>query len=693
MIHFETEKKLLTFLLGKIENRELALPDFQRSFVWDPNATRELVVSIIRSFPAGTLLQLERGDRIFAPRAFEEAPALQGNPSHLVLDGQQRLTSLFQAFSGTGSHRFFLNVGELLDDEPIDEAVEVYAAKRAKRWETTEQQADALMLPLSKIREFTDWRDDVLEVREDRGEETRKLRKQLNELEKEFIDPVKLYSFPVTTLSADTPVEAVCTIFETLNRTGVKLSVFELITARAFAHDVRLREMWDDARDSHPVLRDFDINPYYVLQIIATNVKKSPQRFVVLGLDIPDIVDHWDEAIEGLAGSLTLLRDQCGVLTGKWVPYDTMLITMASAWRSILEATGPAVGAMQSKMKRWFWCSAFAQAYENSGNTITERDVPRLREWLDGGEEPDVVAGFRFDSNRWRDITVRQRALYRATISLLMRRSPMDFHNAVPLSKPIIDGQAVDDHHVFPRSYLKTIGKGKVVDSVLNHTLIDRITNIRIGGRAPSVYLAEMEAELGSELSAILASHRLPPEKDGPLWGDRFEDFLEWRLHQLEAELAEVTGGEVGPAVAPMEIEVSHEEEEPERYDPAADRQEVGELLDEFAPSESRDLIDNFLAEVSSWEGVRTWAGRSQYPERRRVFFSRHGSQLGAFAWLMPRLGNIRPRLTREDAAEDSRALLLNAKHPYQLRITLENDDDLKEAIELCRMAYDRALP
>ena len=692
MIHFETEKKLLTFLLGKIENRELALPDFQRSFVWDPNATRELVVSIIRSFPAGTLLQLERGDKIFAPRAFEEAPALQGNPSHLVLDGQQRLTSLFQAFSGTGSHRFYLNVGELLDGETIDEAVEVYAVKRARKWDTVQQQADELMLPLSKIREFTDWRDDVLDVRGDRGEETRKLRKQLNEIEKEFIDPVKLYSFPVTTLSADTPVEAVCTIFETLNRTGVKLSVFELITARAFAHDIRLREMWDEARDTYPVLRDFDINPYYVLQIIATNVKKSPQRFVVLGLDIPDIVDHWDEAIEGLAGSLTLLRDQCGVLTGKWVPYETMLITMASAWRSILEAKGPAVGAMQAKMKRWFWCSAFAQSYENAGNTVTERDVPRLREWLEGGTEPDVVAVFRFDSNRWKDITVRQRALYRATIALLMRSSPRDFHNAVPLSKPIIDGQAVDDHHVFPRNYLKSIGKGKVVDSVLNHTLIDRITNIRIGGRAPSVYLAEMEGELGPDLAAILSSHRLPPEKDGPLWQDRFEDFLEWRLEQLEFELREVTGGEVGAALPPMEIEWIHEEEAPETYDPTADREEVLQLLSEFAPNESRPLIDRFLEELSAWSDVRIWAGRSQYPERRRVFFSRQGSQLGAFAWLLPRIANVRPRLAREDALSESRAMLLNAKHPYQLRITLESDEDLKEAIDLARLAYDRAV-
>src|SRR5205823_3385070 len=140
------------------------LPDFQRSFVWDPGATRELVVSIIRSFPAGTLLQMEGGGKIFAPRAFEEAPPLNGNPTHLILDGQQRMTSLYQAFSGTGTHRFFLNVKELLDGEDVDEAVEVYAVKRAKRWAALTAQAKELMLPLSQIRSFSDWQDDILDL-------------------------------------------------------------------------------------------------------------------------------------------------------------------------------------------------------------------------------------------------------------------------------------------------------------------------------------------------------------------------------------------------------------------------------------------------------------------------------------------------------------------------------------------------
>jgi len=692
VILFETDKKPLTFLLDQIENRDLALPDFQRSFVWDPNATRELVVSIIRSFPAGTLLRLEGGGNVFAPRAFEGAPDLNGKPAHLILDGQQRMTSLYQAFAGVGSHRFFLNIQELLDGQILDEAVEVYTSKRAKRWSTLERQADDLMLPLAQIRAFVDWKDEILDLREDRGEEVRKLKKQLNEIEKEFIDPVKLYNFPVTTLSASTPVEAVCTIFETLNRTGVKLSVFELITARAFAHDVRLRQIWDEAKDARPVLDDFDVNPYYVLQVIAVNVKRSPQRSVVLGLDVQDIVDHWDEAIEGLAESLILLRDECGVLVAKWIPYETMLITMASAWRSISVATGPAIGARRAKLARWFWCSSFAQAYENSGNTVTERDVPELRAWLEGGAQPDIVASFRFDSNRWRETTVRQRALYRATMALLMRKSPLDFYNAIPLSKPIIDGQAVDDHHVFPRKYLSDIGKSKTVDSVLNHTLIDRLTNSKIGGRAPSKYLGEMEQELGSDLHKILNSHGLPSDEDGPLFSDRFEDFLDWRLRHLERELADVTSGEVGPAVAPMEIELRRDHAQ-ESEDEAAliDRETIDQLVAQFDHGDHRLFIDGFIDEVASWPDVRVRVGRSHSPDRRRIFFSRRGSPYGAFAWLQPRLGRARFRLDPQDAGPDSLAEVLGGKQPYKLRIGLEGQSALAEAINLARRAYDQA--
>jgi hypothetical protein len=543
VILFETDKRPLTYLLDQVHQGELALPDFQRSFVWDSNATRELIASIVASYPAGSLLFLQGGAKVFRPRAAEEAPALNGQPPYLVLDGQQRLTSLYQSFTGKGSHRFFLNVRELLEGYDLDEAVEVYHHTKAARWSTIEGQAADLMLPMSRLRSYAFWVMEVVGVREAHGEDRGKLQGKLLEIEKQYVKPVELYQFPVTTLATTTPAEAVCNIFETLNRTGVKLSVFELLTARAFAKDIHLRDLWAAARKASPILDDFRIDPYYVLQVIAQWRRKSPKRSAVLALDPEiDIAPSWEAAVNAVADVLTMIREECGVLVAKWLGYYTMLITLAATWPVVYEKGGPAVGARRSKLQRWFWCASFMGRYDNAVNSNMEQDTPALGSWLrDEGPEPDVVSAFSFDPVRWRDITVRQRGVYRTTIALSMRRSPLDFHEAKPLNKPIIDGQAVDDHHVFPKKFLSDSGQVGAVDSVLNHTLIDKITNIRIGGNAPSRYLADMRGELHGALAGILQSHNLPSDEDGPLWQDRFDDYLHWRQDCLAAALASVT--------------------------------------------------------------------------------------------------------------------------------------------------------
>jgi len=201
-----------------------------------------------------------------------------------------------------------------------------------------------------------------------------------------------------------------------------------------------------------------------------------------------------------------------------------------------------------------------------------------------------------------------------------------------------------------------------------------------------------MGRELKSDLPKILDSHGLPSEADGPLLCDQFEDFLNWRLRHLERELTEVTGGEVGPAVAPMEIELHHNKDGTEDLDPTADREAVAGLLDEFAPDGARPLMDAFIGEVSSWPDVRVWGGKSNDPEQRKIFFSRRNSLFGAFAWLLPRLRNVRLRLDQADVGGNSLAIPLNRKDPYKLRVTLGSQAELKQAINLARLAYERAV-
>lgn len=541
---FQTFPRQLMHMVEQLHTGELALPDFQRSFVWAPDATRELIVSMIRGFPAGSLLFLQGGSARFKARTAEAAPE-----SH-ILDGQQRLTSLYQALFGVGQSRFFLDLGALLSGAEVDDGVRVLPADRAEAFSTLEAQANALVMPLSRARngDSIRWIDTVARKRSD--DDADRVRSLLYDVQQAYVEPLVRYAFPVTVLPDSTELEAVCTIFETLNRTGKPLTPFELISARAFAGGLSLYDYWAAAQAEHPILEDFAIEPYYLLQVIALRLGATCKRSVVLRLPADAIEREWRAAVSDMAAALALLRSECGVLVGKWLPYRPMLIPMAVAWREIANATGPDQGAMRAKLIRWFWCACFTGEYESSSATLAERDSPLLRAWLTGADAPPVVEDFTWNPERWRTISPRQLGLYRATIALTLSQAPRDFHTAAPLTPELIEAEKIDDHHVFPRAFLRDLGRGAETDTVLNHVLIDRATNIRIGKDAPSIYLTEIRGALGDGLDAVLRSHRLPAEPGSPLLEDDFDAFVTWRLEHLDELVAEKTGRTEAPAAA-----------------------------------------------------------------------------------------------------------------------------------------------
>lgn len=150
----DTNPRALKDLLREIHYRTTALPDFQRDFVWEPNATQELIVSIANNYPAGSILRVRDSKRFFACREFEGAPALDGKKhTFLILDGQQRLTSLYQAFYGVGDHRYYLKIQDLIDGKDFEEAIFYLraATKAARECENFEHQSENLIPPLSVL--------------------------------------------------------------------------------------------------------------------------------------------------------------------------------------------------------------------------------------------------------------------------------------------------------------------------------------------------------------------------------------------------------------------------------------------------------------------------------------------------------------------------------------------------------------
>src|SRR5215213_3725834 len=151
----DTNPRPLKELLAEVHSRTMALPDFQRDFVWDPGATQELILSVASNYPAGSILRVRDANRVFAAREFEGAPKLAGQQhTFLVLDGQQRLTSLYQAFYGVGEHRYYLDLGRLKAGADFEEAIfhERAATKWSKAHEDFALQAMDLLLPLAVLK-------------------------------------------------------------------------------------------------------------------------------------------------------------------------------------------------------------------------------------------------------------------------------------------------------------------------------------------------------------------------------------------------------------------------------------------------------------------------------------------------------------------------------------------------------------
>lgn len=549
----DTNPRALKDLLAEIHNRTTVLPDFQRDFVWEPGATQELIVSIANNYPAGSILRVRDAKRVFAAREFEGAPPLDGaQHTFLVLDGQQRLTSLYQAFYGVGEHRYYLDLGKLREGADFEEAI--FHVRATTKWAKTREdfvvQAKELLLPLSVLKRgvggFIQWGRKVARQLADKDRRIA-LEDALDGIEQ--IQVIDDYHFPVVTLSAQTEPDALCTIFETLNRTGVKLSVFELLTARFWPQSIKLRALWDKALATHPVIAEFEVDPYYVLQGISLASRKAPscKRSDVLNMAASDITDWWDKVVVGLATGLEILRDDCKVMLPKWVPYQTMLPPLAAVLARAGNPKNAEAGAQREMLKRWFWCAVFGQVYESAPNSQSAKDVVEILPWLKGGDLPESVASVRFDPRALRDVTPRQRAIYRGAICLILGGGAKDFHTQAVITGKLMAEKGIDDHHIFPAAFLERRGvsPARLRDCVLNRTLIDRTTNQMIGDRAPSDYLAEIRDTRGFPFETVLASHGLPTGAESPLVRDDYDAFLALRQERLWQEIQRVTGTKV----------------------------------------------------------------------------------------------------------------------------------------------------
>ncbi|MET9629542.1 DUF262 domain-containing protein [Lentzea sp. NPDC006480] len=559
---FQATPRQIDNLIHRIHDGSLTIPDFQRDFTWEPKRTQELLRSVMSRYPAGTLLFWAMGSdsSSFGWRPVAGAPGKASAPQELILDGQQRLTCLYRALNDRGDERFYLRLsvlvdrtaGRVLTPTEIDFDKAIFWRDKGPKddgfLEKPEAQYENEVFPLHKHREFDEWLDNYISNKHGKidVDATKRLYRQVRD---QFLTPLKSYGFPVVTLPASTSVDAVCNVFETLNKTGKPLGAFELLTAKLYPKNVKLRDLWADALATHETLNDFGIEPYSVMQAVALRSHRSAQRSTVLTqVTAADVKDHWDSCVRGYARVLDLLASDCGVISSKWLPYSMLLVPMAAVWEDVMQLKGPVRQTAIDRLKQYFWCTVFTSNFDQGANSQAGADYIKLAEWVKDpiASAPEAIETLHISASVLATATTRRKAIYAGLIALSVQSGARDFHTGEKLTPERLRQHRIDSHHVFPKAYLGNAPKKTVKqlspELALNRVLLDPTTNKTIAKNAPSAYLATLEGTIASDsISEIFDSHLVSDDAVDALRKDDYAGFVRSRLEDVIQQIEHVT--------------------------------------------------------------------------------------------------------------------------------------------------------
>lgn len=571
----------LSQLLYMVGCGKIQLPDFQRSWVWDNEKICKLIESIASGYPMGAAMFLETGGSQvrFTYRKFTGVTESNlCSPDYLVLDGQQRLTTLFQVFhsqnavqtcsqanKGKELKRFYyLDIRKALDPnaDMLDAVISIDESKILTEdigrnikldLSTTEKEYESLMFPLNLAFSSSEIR------RWERGlarhyDET--ILDLFDQFDEDILANISSYKIPVITIGKEASRDAVCQIFENVNTGGVKLTVFELITATFAADEYNLRNDWDSiinkfkASKQSDVLRVVENTTFLTAMTLLVNYRKSKRSNVavsckkkdVLRLELTEYKENREALISGFFKAANFLINQ-GIFSAQNIPYTSQLVPLSAIFAyAEIEGINMAIQTNKDIIAHWYWCGVFGELYGGANETRYALDIVGVLDQLQGGGVPDTVTRASFQPRRLLSLQTRNSAAYNGVMGLILQDSPLDFMSANKMDIATYLDESTDIHHIFPRNYCEQQGYDQTKwNSVVNKTPIYASTNRSIGGRAPSEYLKTM-ANKGlteEQMRQAIESHKIDYDT---LQADDFDGFITDRAIRLLDRIEQAMG-------------------------------------------------------------------------------------------------------------------------------------------------------
>lgn len=566
---------------------EVTIADFQRSFVWDPSKATAYIKAILLGKPVGLYMILKSSeDPQFQPRQFSQMDTPLGGVKELVLDGQQRLTSLLHALYGHPQRRFFIEVSDLSDDEldivdVICESKNPSTGNTGKGLDVPSKAYERNLIPIDILRKtgprvrklspLANWCIAVgNEVDGLAWDEIRLLEDRISNFVDKCLFQRNLW---YCLLPETTDAEEATDIFVETNTSSVRIKRFDIEVAKARGkHDEDLRNTIQDAYDRSGMLRFYfseDPEEYipaigeWILKVVCLHIGQTPKESNFKNAVMHLVRDEtttgrrqhgrMKDVLEDLDFALRR-AEQFGAAAYRMVPSWPTLHVMAALRQTYKGIGNPAkVDRARRLLEAYYWRSLFSNRYDVRANDRLHEDYGQLKAALlrrgkgkgksgmsafDAQDHPLYDREHLIRHAGWIGSSRLGRALAAAVLS---RPGTVDWITGEQLDAPLVreleGGRDLDHHHIFPKDALRKGGmvQPALVNHGLNGVVLDRRTNLKLWKDAPHEYVEKILHEEGisrTKLGKRIAGHLVPFEEltnDAGGMKRRYDQFLQAR--------------------------------------------------------------------------------------------------------------------------------------------------------------------
>lgn len=514
-------------LINRINSGDIRIPAFQRAYVWKQNQILDLLDSIIKNYPVGSVLLWSTSERLKHTRniAGYKIPdnALE-YPVNYVLDGQQRISSIYATFSDKTDQDI-----ESADYNPDLNIFEIY-------YDFTKQ----LFKPKNEVNPTS---DDVIYLRNFLNgakliESLKALNPKFHNAAQELYSKFINYELPVVTIKNRDKAE-VGIIFERINNTGTKLTTLDLMTAWTWTDNFHLLESITDLLEELDEKNFGDLTQNILLQAISGVIQNDTTTQAITNLSGEQVRDNWENFCESLRKGIDFLSTELNCSHQDFLPAQQQIVSICKFF-----SVPSAITADQLKtLKKWFWKTSFSNRY-STGQTTSKMNA-------------DIEAIIKIRSNDFTDINTlkysvsvselvetkfsKANPLTRAILLLMAQYNPIDLikNTKVDIAQALSKYNRMQYHHIFPNAFLKKQGfPHSKIFSLVNFCFLPADSNKKISKKSPSDYFFNLIPQ--EDFNTILQSNLIPLKKE--LYeNNNYNDFLLKRGQLIIDEIDKVT--------------------------------------------------------------------------------------------------------------------------------------------------------